>query len=228
MIRTRLLFVVLSLAVASAAFATVVRGRFVEAVSGDAMVSVPYKVFAGADTVHPVVFDVSDAEGRFSTNLHPGKYRLKTEYVGKKPLSIEFTAANSATDLGDLELLEVGEMLSEVTVVATKDLISSDGAKLTYDVERDPSSGTNTVMEMLRKVPMVTVDGEDNIKVKGDSNFKIYINGKPDPMLSGDPKNILKSMPASSIKKIEVITDPGAKYEAEGTAGILNIITDKK
>lgn len=228
MIRTRLLFVVLSLAVASAAFATVVRGRFVEAVSGDAMVSVPYKVFAGADTVHPVVFDVSDAEGRFSTNLHPGKYRLKTEYVGKKPLSIEFTAANSATDLGDLELLEVGETLSEVTVVATKDLISSDGAKLTYDVERDPSSGTNTVMEMLRKVPMVTVDGEDNIKVKGDSNFKIYINGKPDPMLSGDPKNILKSMPASSIKKIEVITDPGAKYEAEGTAGILNIITDKK
>lgn len=115
--------------------------------------------------------------------------------------------------------------LDEVVVMARRELIKSDGAKLTYDVEHDPSAGNSTVIEMLRKVPMVSVDGDDNIKVKGQSNFKIYLNGKPDPMLSGDPKAVLKAMPASSIKKIEVITDPGAKYEAEGTGGILNIIT---
>lgn len=118
--------------------------------------------------------------------------------------------------------------LEEVVVTAKKKLVESDGATLSYNVEEDPDSKSSTVIEMLRKVPMVSVDAEDNIRVKGEQNFKIYINGKEDPMLSGDPKTVLKSMPATSIKKIEVITEPGAKYEADGTGGILNIITDKK
>lgn len=137
-------------------------------------------------------------------------------------------ASISTTQPTDSLAADSVKELDEVVVMARRELIKSDGAKLTYDVEHDPSAGTNTVMEMLRKVPMVSVDGEDNIKVKGQSNFKIYVNGKPDPMLSGDPKAVLKAMPASSIKRIEVITDPGAKYEAEGTGGILNIITTTK
>lgn len=137
-------------------------------------------------------------------------------------------ASISTTQPTDSLATDSVKELDEVVVMARRELIKSDGAKLTYDVEHDPSAGTNTVMEMLRKVPMVSVDGEDNIKVKGQSNFKIYVNGKPDPMLSGDPKAVLKAMPASSIKRIEVITDPGAKYEAEGTGGILNIITTTK
>ncbi len=137
-------------------------------------------------------------------------------------------ASISTTQPTDSLAADSVKELDEVVVMARRELIKSDGAKLTYDVEHDPSAGTNTVMEMLRKVPMVSVDGEDNIKVKGQSDFKIYVNGKPDPMLSGDPKAVLKAMPASSIKRIEVITDPGAKYEAEGTGGILNIITTTK
>ena len=115
--------------------------------------------------------------------------------------------------------------LQGVEIVKQKSLVKSDVDKITYDIESDPDSKTNSVMDMLRKVPMVTVDGEDNIQVNGSSSFKVYVNNKPNQMMSNNPKEILKSMPANSIKKIEVITNPGPKYDAEGVGGILNIIT---
>ena len=135
------------------------------------------------------------------------------------------SAKASSSDLGTIALASDSETLGEVVVTGQRRLVDSDGATLTYNVEEDPSATTSSTLDMLRKVPMVSVDAQENIKVKGQSNFKIYLNGKEDPMLSGDPKTILKSMPAASIKKIEVITEPGAKYDAEGTGGILNIIT---
>jgi len=115
--------------------------------------------------------------------------------------------------------------LQDVVVVQQKSLVKSDIDKLTYDIESDPDSKSNTILEMLRKIPMVTVDGEDNIQVNGSSSFKIYVNNKPNQMMSNNPKEVLRSMPATSIKKIEVITNPGPKYDAEGVGGILNIIT---
>ena len=115
--------------------------------------------------------------------------------------------------------------LQGVEVVKQKSLVKSDIDKITYDIENDPDSKSNTVIEMLRKIPMVTVDGEDNIQVNGSSSFKVYVNNKPNQMMSKSPKEVLKSMPANSIKKIEVITNPGPKYDAEGVGGILNIIT---
>ena len=115
--------------------------------------------------------------------------------------------------------------LDAVTVVAKKPLVKTDIDKLTYDVESDPESKTNNILEMLRKVPMVTVDGQDNIKVNNSSSFKVYVNGKPNNMMSNNPSEVLKSMPANTIKKIEVITNPGPKYDAEGVGGILNIVT---
>lgn len=124
------------------------------------------------------------------------------------------------------QFADIFTQLEGVTVTGTKPVIQSDGAKLTYNVDEDPSSKTNTVLEMLRKVPMVSVDGEDNIRVNGESNFKIYVNGKEEPMLSANASTIFKSMPATAIRKIEVINEPGAKYDAEGSGGILNIVTE--
>ncbi len=118
--------------------------------------------------------------------------------------------------------------LDDIVITTQKKLIQSDGATLTYNVSEDPEAATNNTLEILRKVPGVTVDANEDIKVNGQSSFKVYLNGKEDPMMSGDIKTILKSMPASSIKKIEVISEPGAKYEAEGTGGILNIVTTTK
>ena len=114
--------------------------------------------------------------------------------------------------------------LESVVIKAQKQLIKQDIDRIGYDVQADEESKTQTVMDMLRKVPMVTVDGEDNITVKGNSNYKIYKNGHYDPNLSKNAKEVLKSMPASMVKRIEVITDPGARDDAEGVDAILNIV----
>ena len=111
--------------------------------------------------------------------------------------------------------------LDELVIVAKKDVVKSDGATLTYDMSRDASSKGQTLLDALRKVPMVTVDGQDNVYIKGSSNFKVYTNGKDDPMLTANYKTVFKSMPAEAVTKIEVITEPGAKYDAEGTGCLL-------
>lgn len=147
----------------------------------------------------PVTVEVADSTGRTAPTV-------ETDTVG---------AANY-TDLEDF------------VIVQKKKLVESDGAKLTYNVTEDPEAGSSNILEILRKVPGVTVDAEENVKVNGQSSFKILMNGHEDPMLKGDLKTVLKSIPAQSIKKIEVISEPGAKYEAEGVGGILNIVTDKK
>lgn len=118
-------------------------------------------------------------------------------------------------------LLRVLE-LDEVEVVSQKPIIKMTTDKITYDITQDADAKAATVLDMLRKVPMVVVDGQDNITVNGSSNFKIYVDGKPNPMFASNPSQILKALPATMVKNIEVITNPGAKYEAEGVGGILN------
>ena len=115
--------------------------------------------------------------------------------------------------------------LDGVVVKAQRQLVKQEIDRIAYDVQHDEESKTQTVMDMLRKVPMVTVDGQDNIQVKGNSNFKVYKNGHYDPSLSKNAKEVFKSMPASVVKRIEVITDPGAREDAEGVDAILNIVT---
>ena len=114
--------------------------------------------------------------------------------------------------------------LEGIVVKAQKQLIKQEIDRIGYDVQADEESKTQTVMDMLRKVPMVTVDGQDNIMVKGNSSYKIYKNGHYDPSLSKNAKETFKSMPASMVKRIEVITDPGAREDAEGVDAILNIV----
>lgn len=168
-----------------------------------------------------------NADGTFEieTKAAPGALWVNITAQTKTSVDKKVTLAESNTvELGKVALRD-GEELSAVSVVAYKPLVTQSLDRINYDVEADPESKTNSVMEMLRKVPMVTIDHEDKIKVKGSSNYKIYINGKPSNMVTKNPKDVLKSMPASSIKKIEVITDPGAKYDAEGVTAILNIVT---
>ena len=114
--------------------------------------------------------------------------------------------------------------LDGVVIKAQKQLIKQEIDRIGYDVQADEESKTQTVMDMLRKVPMVTVDGQDNILVKGNSSYKIYKNGHYDPSLSKNAKETFKAMPASMVKRIEVITDPGAREDAEGVDAILNIV----
>ena len=179
----------------------------------------------------PVKQALTDIKGRFSISSNgTGSYLLMVRSMGRKPMQRAYTvdATTRTIDLGTLLLQDGGNQLETVEVVAYKPLVKADVDKIAYSVEDDPEANTNTVIEMLKKVPMVTVDGQDNIRVNGNSSFKIYVNGKPNNMMTKNPKEVLKSMPASSIKKIEVITNPGPKYDAEGVGGILNIVTEGK
>ena len=113
--------------------------------------------------------------------------------------------------------------LQSVEIVAQKPVVRMTTDKMTYNVQQDADAKTMTLLDMLRKVPMVTVDGQDNVTVKGSSNFKVYVDGKPNQMFQSNFSQVAKSMPASVVKSIDVITSPGAKYDAEGTSGVLDI-----
>lgn len=176
----------------------------------------------------PVKLAVTDTQGKFQEQITgSGNYVLTISSIGKTAVMKEFTLApeNKIMDLGNLYTNDDANELAAVEVVAQKPLVKVDIDKIEYNIQDDPDSETNSILEMLRKVPLVTVDGEDNIQVNGSSSFKVHVNGKPNNMMSNNPKEVLKSMPANSIKYIEVITDPGAKYDAEGVGGILNIVT---
>jgi hypothetical protein len=118
--------------------------------------------------------------------------------------------------------------LREAIVTAFRPAIHQEIDRISYDVQADPENKSNDALEMLRKVPMITVDGNDNIQLKGSNNFLIFLNGKPSALMTNNPQDVLKSLPAATIQKIEVITVPPAKYDAEGVIGIINIITVKK
>ncbi len=186
-------------------------------------------IYNTSDTTTVVSSGVSDAFGKVDHKLaNPGSYLMRVHFVGMTPQSrnFEISASSPVAKLGTIVLNTESTMLKEVTVKAQRQLVTSEIDRLTYDVQADADSRTSNVLDMLKKVPMVSVDGKDDILVKGSTSFKVYRNGHPDPALSGqNMKDVLKAIPASSIKKIEVITDPGAKYDAEGTEAILNIVT---
>lgn len=180
-------------------------------------------------TEKAIAVATSDEKGRFyiGRTTASGKYTLEVVCIGKQTLRRNVSVTKGKlTDLGTLLLKENESTLGQATVTAERRLVKAEVDRVSYSMKEDPEAQTNSLLDMLRKVPMVTVDGEDNIKVNGSSGFKVYVNGKPNQMMSSNPSLILKNYPASAIKRVEVITDPGAKYDAEGTSGILNIVTD--
>ena len=206
----------------------VVKGVVVDATTKEGEQYATMKITSQTDSTSTAALAVSEADGSFNMTLKKaGSYRLYVNAMGKLPIVRNFVVSDSkpVAALDTLYIKEASHVLGAVEIVAQKPLVKADIDKITYDIEEDPDSKTNNILEMLRKVPMVTVDGDGNIKVNGSSGFKVYVNGRPNSMMSNNPKEVLKSMPASSIKKVEVITNPGPKYDAEGVGGILNIVT---
>lgn len=205
-----------------------VKGQVVDSLTQESMPYATCSVVLGKDPQKVVSRFASDVEGNFSGELRaPGTYTLIVTSVGKKPATRSFRVdvQNNPVQLGKVGMSVSSQSLKDVNVVAMRPLIKAEADKITYDAEQDPESKSSNVLDMLRKVPMVTVDGQDNIQLQGSSNFKYFLNGKPTNMFNNNPGLILKSMPANMVKNIEVITQPGAKYDAEGVGGILNIVT---
>ena len=178
-----------------------------------------------------VAFTTTDEQGNFSHSFTlEGDYVLVFDNLGRQVQRRSFTvpADTDVVDLGEILAQDSAEMLQAGQVTAMRPLVKMEVDKMTYNVEDDVDSKTSTVLDMLRKVPMVSVDGQDNISVNGSSSFQVYVDGKPNQMMSQNASTIFKMMPASTVKSIEVVTNPGVKYDAEGVGGVLNITTNKE
>lgn len=139
------------------------------------------------------------------------------------------TKKDSTFQIADtLSWIDAQASLDEVAVVAHVPIVRMRTDKMTYQVKNDVDAKTQTVLQMLRKVPMVTVDGKNNITVNGSREFKVYVDGRLNTMITRNPSQVFRNMPASSVQSIEVVTNPGARYDVEGVGGVLNITTKKK
>ena len=209
---------------------TTVKGVLTDKSSGESEPFATVRVFNAGKTEKPVAMFLTDEEGRFSHEVKgKGKFDIVFSCIGKEDLkqTIEL-GEQDMLDMGTLYIMQNENLLKGVEIVAQKPLVKMEVDKMSYNVAEDEDSKSNTVLDMLRKVPMVTVDGQDNISVNGSSSFKVYVDGMPNPMFSSNPSMVFKSMPATAVKSIEVVTNPGAKYDAEGAAGVLNIIMNRQ
>lgn len=210
--------------------AGIVKGIVRDTLSNEGVPFVNIKIFNEIDSVSPAALFATDADGVFSESLNSiGNMRILFESMGKKSVLRTISISEDETiDLGIIQMADDETILGEIEVTAIRPIVKAESDKLSYNVKDDSDSKTYTLLDMLRKVPMVSVDGEDNISVNGSSNFQVYVNSKPSIMFSSNPGQIFKSMPASMVKSIEVVTNPGARYDAEGTGGILNLIMNQQ
>ena len=209
---------------------TTVKGVLMDETLGEAEPFATVRVFKAGKTQKPVAMFLTNENGEFKQEVKgKGRFDIVFSSIGKEDLKQTVTLGQeNPLDMGTLYIKENATMLKGVEIVAQKPLVKMDVDKMSYNVAEDEDSKSNTVLDMLRKVPMVTVDGQDNISVNGSSSFKVYVDGMPNAMFSSNPSMVFKSMPATAVKSIEVVTNPGAKYDAEGAAGILNIVMNKQ
>ncbi|MFM6925771.1 MAG: TonB-dependent receptor domain-containing protein, partial [Ferruginibacter sp.] len=167
----------------------------------------------------------SKENGSYSfTNIASGKYLIKASSVEyKTSLSAPFDVSGSAVTVPDLQLVKTAASLKGVTVTAQKPLLEVKADKMIVNVEGTINAVGSDALELLRKSPGVLVDKDDNLSLSGKNGVQVYIDGKPSPLSGTDLANYLKSLNSSQVEAIEIISNPSAKYEAAGNAGIINI-----
>lgn len=209
----------------------VVSGTVLDSLTREGEPAAVLQFFKSSDLDKPVAFTTTGTDGTFTQTLTGrGGYRLLFSNMGRRTVIRDFTydGSSQTVDLGTILVQDDVQTLKAGTVTAQRPLVKMEVDKMTYDVANDVDSKTSTVLDMLRKVPMVSVDGQDNITVNGSSSFQVYVDGKPNQMISANPSAVFKMMPASAVKDIAVVTNPGVRYDAEGVGGVLQITTNRE
>ncbi len=179
-------------------------------------------------SVNELYMSFTGADGKFTVeNVPAGDYVLKANLVGYNTLSLPIHIEDSETEknLGEMLMPRQGKSLKEVTVASTKPVYLMEGEKTLYNVAEDPSIQTGTAADALQNAPGVEVDVEGNITLRGVSSVEIWLNGKPSHLNEESLKEFIKQLPANSLERIEVITNPSARYSAKSDGGIINIVT---
>ena len=167
---------------------------------------------------------ITNAKGDFNIPVPTGTYDITIEYISFKTITIPNKIISKNENLGVFSLEINAETLAEVEIIAEKTTVEIKLDKKIYNVGKDLTVSGGNVSDVLDNVPSVSVDADGNVALRGNDNVRILINGKPSGLVGLNSTEALKQLPAEAIEKVEVITSPSARYEAEGTAGILNII----
>lgn len=170
----------------------------------------------------------TDQNGVFTIdNLQMGEYRITIDFISYKEIVYNAVKVNNAaglTNLGNILLVPSSNQLDEVKIVSKTQTVQNKIDKMVYNTANDLTSQGGVATDVLKNVPMVSVDIDGNVELQGNPNIRFLINGKPSSIFGASVSDALQSIPASQIKSIEVITSPGAKYDAAGTGGIINIV----
>ncbi|SEW44636.1 outer membrane beta-barrel protein [Chitinophaga arvensicola] len=178
--------------------------------------------------VSPFTWIGVNADGSFKfAGVPEGQYRLVANTMGYRTKIIDslvVTAAAPVCAIGNIPLAPVGKVLKEVMIAGKAQVLNNKMDQLVYNATADITSQNGVATDVLKKVPMIAVDVDGNVSLQGNENVRFLINGKPASILGSGISDVLQTIPASQIKRIEVMTSPGAKYDASGTAGVINIV----
>ena len=224
-----LIFINLHAQNVSASFFGSISGQIIDSVNSN---GIEYATITLFDQVSGKITNgtTSNEKGYFElTNVPNGKYYYSIYFIGYKTpdrQSIEINQNKQQIVLGQIKLSPMQALLKEVEVTTERDLIENKIDKTVYNVDRDMTAIGGVASDALKKIPDVSIDVNGNVELQGNSNVRFLINGKPSSMFGNNVADVLKSIPTSQIQSIEVVTSPGAKYDAEG-GGIINIILKK-
>jgi outer membrane receptor protein involved in Fe transport len=221
-----LLVVFLALFICGYAQEAAVRGQIVDSASAKPLRDVTINFLQPQTKASGTV--ISDKNGIFQTSLLPGPYKVTITHSSYRKKMVHLAVQDQPVDMGNIQLVAIMKSLAEVTVTSSRPLVEQKDDRVVYNVEDDPAAKSESASDILRKTPYVNVDGDGAIQVNGQTNFKVLLDGRETALFSQNVKEALKSFPGTTIARIEVITSPSAKYDAEGIGGIINIVTKKK
>lgn len=204
---------------------TTITGKVIDKATEQPLAYTNVSLFDEADNL--VTGEVTPESGEFQLQVPRGKYTLRIQFVSYKTISVPVNANKESINLGDLSLQEDVDQLSEVEVVARKPQMEMKLDKRVFNVSEDLSNIGGSAESLLDNLPSVTVDVEGNVSLRGSGNVRILINGRPSGLVGISGGSALRQIQADMIERVEVITNPSARYEAEGNAGIINIILKK-
>lgn len=204
-----------------------ITGKILDSDSGQPLEYATF-VLQKADSPDQVTGGITDPNGTFEIETEPGTYNIRVEYISYKTYALNGQTYNTSTDLGTIRLAPDVAQLQEVEVVGEKTTVEVRLDKKIYNIGKDITTSGGNVSDALNNIPSVSVDVEGAISLRGNDNVRILINGKPSALAGFGSTDVLQQLPADAIEKVEVITSPSARYDAEGTAGILNIVLKKE
>ena len=224
----KILFFMVAMFAVMAMEAAVVKGKIVDA-GGSALDFVNVVVISKSDN-GAVYGAISDEKGHFAVEGVPaGDYLLEIKFVGYQSIKRDVTIKSLSEEVkvGQIVLKEDSKLLGEVEVVGQASQMRFDIDKKVFNVDQNLAASGASASEMLQGIPSVDVDNEGNVSLRNSSSVEVWINGKPSGLTEENRAQILEQMPAGSIEAVEIITNPSAKFNPEGTAGIINLVMKK-